>query len=161
MDVSDRKQVPGGYAIALEEARRTFDEQAGQFSMARAAMGSLLGYGGVCFSVLVVAPGQLAGPDQRALLITASITFVALSLFAAAGLWPRKVETGASPKKLIAWIDVDEATPDEATRSLAEHLDNAYERNAEVLTVATRLNMASIACFSLMIILLTFRLIGV
>ena len=56
---------------------------------------------------------------------------------------------------------MDEATPDEATRSLAEHLDNAYERNAEVLTVATRLNMASIACFSLMIILLTFRLIGV
>jgi len=161
MDPSDPKHVPGQYAIALVEARRTFDEQAGQFSRARSAMGSLLGYGGVCFSVLVVAPGQLAGPNQRALLITASFTFVALCLFVAAGLWPRKVEAGASPKKLIGWIDVDEATPDEATRNLAEHLDNAYERNAEVLRVTTRLNMASIACFSLTIILLTLRLIGV
>ena len=86
-------------------------------------MGSLLGYGGVSFSVLVVAPGQLAGPNQRALLITASFTFVALCLFVAAGMWPRKVEAGASPKKLIGWIDVDEATPDEATRNLAEGLE--------------------------------------
>lgn len=160
MHPSASEQAPGRYAIALEEARRTFDEQAGQFAKARFAMGSLLGYGGVSFSVLVIAPGQLIGPYQHALLIASGIVFVALCLVVAVGMWPRKIEAGASPTKLVSWVDDEKATNDEITRNLATHLDDAYARNAEVLKIATGCNMAAIVCFSLTIILLTLRLIG-
>jgi hypothetical protein len=51
-------------------------------------------------------------------------------------------------------------TPDEASRHLAESLNNAFDHNAGILTLKARLNMASIACFVLTIILLALRMIG-
>lgn len=160
MDASEAN-TPGRYSFALDEARRTFDDQASQFGKARSAMGALLGHGGVSFSVLVIAPGQLTSANQKALLVAAGISFVTLCLVAAIGMWPRNVVPGASPSKLVDWVDRDDASAGEIARNLALHLDHGYASNAAKLKVTTRCNMACVTFFSLTIILLMIRLVGV
>jgi len=56
-EATDALTVPepgekGRYLIAMDEARRGFDEQAQQIGRIRSTMGSLLGYSGVAVSVV-------------------------------------------------------------------------------------------------------------
>lgn len=148
------------YAVALDEARRGFDSQAAQFGRVRASVGALLGYGGVAFSVLVVASGESASLLGRWLLIGAAGCFALLAMVAVWAMWPARVIPGPDPTQVVAWIDGG-FEADQVDRDLALHYDNAYARNAKVLRSRNVGAIAALLLFAVMILLLVARLIGV
>lgn len=147
------------YDLALAEARRSFDEQATQLGRVRSAMTGLLASGGIAFSVLVIAPGQIAGPHARPLLLAAAVTFGLLAIGVVAGTAPVKITPGVRAIDLIRWADEGDTT-ETSTRNLAHHYDDAYAANKKKIDRLVYIHMACLALFGATILILTVRLMG-
>lgn len=158
----DTPTVEGGhgkYDLALQEARRSFDEQAAQVGRGRAAMSGLLASGGIAFSVLVVAPGQIVGPHERPLLVAAAIAFALLAIGVVLGTLPIRITPGVRATDLITWAD--EADPPEtSTRTLAYYYNEAYTANKKKIDRLAFIHMACLALLAATIVILTVRLMG-
>ena len=150
----------GRYSAALVEARRGFDAQAEQLGKIRATAGGLLGYGGVAFSVLVVTPGTLIGPNEQTVLVVSVVLFGLLSLVAVWAMWPVKLIPGTNSTHVVGWADAGD-DPDKVDRELALHYESAYEANSGKLASRNRALMSSLVLFTTTIILLVVRLLGV
>lgn len=147
------------YDLALTEARRSFDEQATQPARVRTAVGNLLAAGGIAFSVLVIAPGQIVGSLERPLLIAAAATFGLLAICAIIASLPIKLTPGVRATDLITWADEGD-TAETATRNLAYHYNGAYASNKQKIDRLAYIHMACLALFGATIVILTVRLIG-
>lgn len=149
----------GKYDLALSEARRSFDEQATQLARVRTAMASLLASGGIAFSVLVIAPGQIVGPHERPLLVAAAATFGLLAVGVVIGSLPIKITPGVRATDLITWADEGD-TAETSTRNLAYHYNEAYAANKQKIDRLAYLHMVCLALFGATIVTLTVRLMG-
>lgn len=149
----------GKYDLALLEARRSFDEQAAQVGRGRAAMSGLLASGGIAFSVLVVAPGQIVGPHEQSLLVAAAVAFALLAIGVVVGTVPIKVTPGVRATDLITWADEGDR-PETSTRTLAYYYNEAYTANKKKIDRLAFIHMACLALFAATIVILTVRLMG-
>lgn len=148
----------GRYDIALEEGRRSLNDQLAQIGKIRSVAGSLLGFGGVAFSVLAVTPNPHS-EGQRWLLVTAVILFAALATVTVWNMWPVALIPGAKSSDIVGWIDQD-GKSDDAARNLALHYDTAYQKNQDKLTRHNTATMWALGLFSATIVVLVIRLIG-
>lgn len=116
------------YTLALEEARRGFDQQSGEVTNVRNRAASLLGMGGLAASFL----GGLALRDgaPRSWFTGLAIgAFAALAVLAALVLWRRPFHVSQSPKSLVRWAEDEGAGKTKMTRDLALWLGMKYEDN--------------------------------
>lgn len=150
----------GRFDLALIEARRGFDEQFAQLGKLRTNVGGFLGYGGVAFSALIIAPGQAKGPTAPILLGCAVGTFVLMALAAAWVFSPATLIPGVNVPDVVTWADSGMPTAT-MTRDLALHYESAYQANKKQLVRRTHVSMAALGLFSITIILLGIRLTGV
>ncbi|HBX80739.1 MAG TPA: hypothetical protein DEG88_15315 [Propionibacteriaceae bacterium] len=151
---------PGAFDLALTEARRGFDDLASQFSKLRATAGSLLGFTGVAFSILVGAPGKPLGPWAELLLGLAAATSSGVVLAAALVLKPVKIIPGPDVDQLVRWADQGD-TRDAMARNLALTYERAYRDNRRKLVIVTRIHMGALAAFAITVLLLVLRMTGV
>jgi hypothetical protein len=147
------------YDLALAEARRSFDEQATQLTRVRTALASLLAFGGIAFSVLVIAPGQIVGPHERLLLIAAAAAFGLLAIGAVVGSLPIKITPGVRATDLITWAD-DGDTREESSRNLAYYYNEAYAANKQKIDRFAYIHMVCLGLFGATILILTVRMMG-
>ena len=135
------------YTLALEEARRGFDQQADDFSTVRDRARSALGTGGLAASFL----GGLTIRDDTSLsrwTWMAVACFCLLAAICLAIMWPREVWASQSPVTLVRWTEEYEATRAQMTRDLAPHLGQQVTHNRDQLSVLTRLYPGLSRCSS-------------
>ena len=123
---------PHRYTLALEEARRGFDQLDGELARVRERASAAMGIGALVASFL----GGLGIRDGAALsrwTWLAIGAFVALALLCFAILWPRRFRTSQDPAKLVSWAEKDGVTLGEMERDLALHLGAQYDPNAKIL----------------------------
>lgn len=95
------------YTLALEEARRGFDQLAGEVSDVRNRSVSLLGMGGLAASFL----GGLTlrnGAPVTAWTWVAVAAFVVLAALCAVVLWRRHFHVSQDPAVLVQWLSTTE-----------------------------------------------------
>lgn len=148
------------FALALEEARRGFDEQSGQFAKTRSTVGGLVAYGGVASSVLVVAPASTMGEHATSLLYAAASLFCLLAVVATYVLWPAKIVPGPDVRQLVVWADEGD-TSTEMMRNLALHYDTVYQTNKTIVRRRNTAAMVALILFALTVLILAIRLTGV
>jgi hypothetical protein len=120
--------MAGKYDLALEEARRELSRQSADLASLRDRSVTLLGIGGTLVSIL----GGLAirdGGDLGTFTVVAVGAFCALSAITVIVLWPRKVEFGQDPSRIIEAADVPGATTDDLVKHLAEQMNTQYGTN--------------------------------
>ena len=123
---------PHRYTLALEEARRGFDQLGGELSRVRDRASAALGIGGLAASFL----GGLAIRDGAVLSLWTWLSigaFVALAALCFAILWPRRFRTSQDPAMLVGWAETDGVTIDDMERDLALHMGADYDSNREIL----------------------------
>jgi hypothetical protein len=123
------------FTLALEEARRGFDELNEEFARIRARTALTLSLGGLSATFL----GGLALRDKEATLSVwtalAVVAFVGLAGINVYVLWPRKMWSTIDPAKLIGWALGDTAQgvarmkEGWQTMYLAKHIGEGYDRN--------------------------------
>lgn len=149
----------GRYDLALQEARRGFDEQAAHLSQMRGRVPALAGFGSVTFSVLVAVGSAAESQIGTVLLSGATAAFVAMILCCIGVLWPRKVVPSALPHVLVEWAETPAVTADEMTKQLASRIGTAYNTNKPQLEQVTRLFMVALGSFATAVLLLSLRLL--
>ena len=131
------------YTLALEEARRGFDQLAAEVSDVRSRAVSLLGMGGLAASFLA----GLTLRDEETLTGWAWLAvaaFVVLAVLCALVFWRRHFHVSQHPAVLVQWAEHHMASRDEMERDLALWLGKKYDENrvsvdrlGRLLTVAT------------------------
>lgn len=133
------------YTLALEEARRGFDQLAGEVSDVRNRSVSLLGMGGLAASFL----GGLTLRDGAPVTVwtwVAVAGFVVLAVLCAMVLWRRRFHVSQSPAVLVQWVEHHGASRSEMERDLALWLGRKYDENrVSVDRLGRLLSVASIA----------------
>jgi hypothetical protein len=151
----------GRYLIAVDEARRGFDEQAEQLGRIRSMMGSLLGYSGVAVSVVGALYGGIAAPSDlsEAAVRVAVAAFIANAFVVAAALWTVKFVPGIKARELVSWADGG-ASADAIARDVALRTEEALERNRGYMKPLAVLQPCSVVLFGITVVALAVRLIG-
>lgn len=133
------------YTLALEEARRGFDQLAGEVSDVRNRSVALLGMGGLAASFL----GGLTlrnGAPVTPWTWVAVAAFVVLAVLCAAVLWRRRFHVSQDPAVLVQWAEHHGASPTDMERDLALWLGKKYDENrVSVDRLGRLLSVASIA----------------
>jgi hypothetical protein len=124
--------APPRYTLALEEARRSMDQQMADLSGVPSRATTLLGVAGLSASFL----GGLALSDDAAL---TRYTWVAIGAFVAvtgvclAILWPRSFWVSRDPAELVAWAELDDTSSDQMDRDLALWIGKQYDAHANAI----------------------------
>ncbi len=123
-----QKSQERDYTLALEEARRGFDQQFGEVTNVRNRAASLLGMGGLAASFLSSLALRDGAPRSwfTGLAIGA---FATLAVLAALVLWRRRFYVSQRPETLVQWVEDVGASKGEMTRDLALWLGRKYEEN--------------------------------
>jgi hypothetical protein len=122
------EQPETSYALALEEARRGFDQLAADVTMVRDRTVSTLGMGGLAASFV----GGLAirgGSDVSGWTWLAVTAFTTLAVLSVIVLWPRRFHVSQDPGKLVAWAEENGASAADMERDLALWLGKKYDEN--------------------------------
>jgi len=149
----------GTYALALEEARRGFDQLAAEVSVVRDRAGSILGMGGLAASFL----GGLSirdGADVSVWTWLAVIAFVALAVLCVIVLWPRRFHVSQHPGELVAWAEEDGASVADMERDLALWLGKKYDENRPIVDWLSLMYSAASVAFLLEIVALILDLMS-
>ena len=149
----------GKYELALEEARRGLDRQAGDLSNLRDRTTVLLGVGGTLASIL----GGLAIRDGAKLHVWTYIAigaFCCLAVVAVYVLWPRSVTFTHDPRLLIQAADVSGAKGDDIARHLADQMGDQYDSNKGVLDRIVAAFPVAAAIFGVEVVALLLDLRG-
>jgi hypothetical protein len=134
------------YILALEEARRGFDQLAGEIDVIRNRAVSTLGMGGLAASLL----GGLSirdGVDLTGWTGAAVAAFVVLAALCVATLWPRRFHVTLHPGELVAWVEEDKGSSSETERDLALWLRKKYDQNRPKVDHIGWLSTAASAAF--------------
>jgi hypothetical protein len=133
------------YTVALDEARRGFDQLAGEVSDVRNRSVSVLGMGGLAASFL----GGLTLRDNATVTAwtwVAIVGFVVMAVFCATVLWRRRFHVSQDPVVLVQWTEHHGASRSEMERDLALWLGKKYDENRVSVDRMGRLvSFASIA----------------
>lgn len=131
------------YTLALEEARRGFDQLAGEVSDVRNRAIATLGMGGLAASFF----GGLAvrdGAPVTGWTWVAVAAFVASAVLCASVLFRRRFHVSQHPTVIVQWAEHHGATRSEMERDLALWLGQKYDENrsgvdrlGRLLSVAT------------------------
>lgn len=116
------------YTLALEEARRGFDQLAGEVSEVRNRAIATLGMGGLAASFL----GGLTlrkGAPVTGWTWLAVAAFVALAVLCATVLFRRRFHFSQHPKVMVQWAEHYGARHSEMERDLALWLGKQYDEN--------------------------------
>ena len=147
------------YALALEEARRGFDQLAGEVSDVRNRAIATLGMGGLAASFL----GGLTlrnGAPVTGWTWLAVVAFVALAVLCATVLFRRGFHFSQHPKVIVGWAEHHGATASEMERDLALWLGKQYDENrSSVDRLGLLLSVATVA-FLVEIAALLIDLVG-
>lgn len=152
-------QPEPNYSLALEEARRGFDELNAEVSVIRDRCVSILGMGGLAASFL----GGLAirdGADVSRWTWLAVIAFVALAGLCTFVLWPRRIYLTMHPGELVAWAEEDHASTSTMQRDLALWLGKAYDDNRPTVDRLSRLYTLAAMAFLVEIAALIYDLMS-
>jgi hypothetical protein len=120
------------YTLALEEARRNFDSQAGQLADLRKRAVELVGIGGLAATFI----GGLSASEQEGFNYWHIGALVAFGLVVAIAMyiwWPRILITWQNPATLVDWAERPEITQQLMNRDLALHLSEHYKANKEII----------------------------
>ena len=146
------------YTLALEEARRGFDQLAAEVSDVRNRAVSLLGMGGLAASFL----GGLTLRDEEAVTGWAWLAiaaFVVLAVICAMVFWRRRVHVSQHPTVLVQWTEHHGASRDEMERDLALWLGKKYDDNRVSVDRLGRLLGAATVAFLIEIVALLLDLV--
>lgn len=126
--------TPGGYALALEEGRRTLDEQERAVAEIRSRAGTLLSAAAIATSFLG-SPLLTHGPNVATWIAIGA--FVGLTIATLRVLWPRHAwEFAIQPSKLISVYlerDLKALSMPLIQREVALHMDASVSRNQSEL----------------------------
>lgn len=125
------------YALALEEARRSFDALNVELPAVRARATQILGLAGLAASFLgglALRPGQ----GMSAWSWTAVISFLATAVLTAVILWPRRLYASQEPAILVSWAEQGDVSCAEMTRDLALRYGEKYDFNRSVIDRLSR-----------------------
>jgi hypothetical protein len=123
---------PHRYTLALEEARRGFDQLDAELARLRERASTALGIGALVASFL----GGLAIRNGASLSLwtwLAISALVAVALLCFAILRPRRFRTSQDPAVLVGWAETEGVTLDAMERDLALRLAEQYDPNAKIL----------------------------
>lgn len=130
------------YTLALEEARRNFDSQAGQLADLRNRALALVGVGGLAASFIAglsaaqpeaAQPGA-AQPDGLSLWYIGALgAFLLIVAISMSIWWPRKLMTSQDPAILVEWAEMPAIDEQLMNRDMALHLDDQYEANKKII----------------------------
>jgi hypothetical protein len=133
------------YTLALEEARRGFDQLAQEVSVVRDRAVSTLGMGGLAASFL----GGLAIRDGAEVTVWTWVavgSFMALACLCVTVLWPRRFHVSQDPAELVLWAEHYGASHGRMERDLALWLGKKYDDNrTRIDRVGQLQSVASIA----------------
>lgn len=141
-----RVTVHPGYALALEEARRGFDQLAAEVSLTRDRAVSMVGLGGLAAAFL----GGLSirdGADVSRWTWLAVVAFVAMAVCAAFVLYPRRFHFSQHPGELVSWVEEHGASADDVERDLALWLGKKYDENRSIVDRLGRFHYAITIAF--------------
>jgi hypothetical protein len=147
------------YAIALEEARRSFDRLADEVNVVRNRMVSTLGMGGLAAAFV----GGLAirdGAKMSCWTWAAVVAFVVLAVLTAVALWPRRFHFSKRPDVLVAWVEEHGASPTEMERDLALWLGEKYDENRPKVDLLSWVYSGAVVVFVIEIAALIFDLMS-
>jgi len=118
------------FTLALEEARRGLDALEKHLADIRNRSQQLVGIGALAASIV----GGLAALGSRTLGIWGVVALAVFAVIAVICLWiwwPRKLWVSQDPATLVTWAEVPGKTRQRMVRSLAIHLADQYEQNAD------------------------------
>jgi hypothetical protein len=160
-DHADRpgEASPPDYSLALEEARRGFDQLAAEVSDVRNRAVATLGMGGLSASFL---GGLTLRNDAPITGWTwfAIAAFVALAVSCAGVLWRRRFHVSQHPRIIVAWAEQHEATRADMERDLALWLGKKYDDNRRSVDRIGRLLTIATGAFLIEISALLIDLVG-
>jgi hypothetical protein len=138
-DVLAPDDAPPDFTLALEEARRGFDQLTAELAAVRQRAASAISIGSVSAAFV----GGLALRDKGASpSVWTGLAVLAFALVVASGLkvlWPRRFWTAVDAPTLIGWamgtntIDGEPLTPEWMTMYLAQSIDQKYEENKPIV----------------------------
>jgi hypothetical protein len=120
------------YTLALEQARRNFDSQAGQLADLRKRAVQLVGIGGLAATFI----GGLSASEPDGFSVWNGAALGAFLLVVAICLsiwWPRKLVASQDPAILVEWAELPAMTQQLMNRDMALHVDDHYEANKEII----------------------------
>lgn len=120
------------YGLALDEGRRTLDQQAGHIDAIRNRAATLLGFAILVASVL---GGVATGDDAPFGVYTwiAIPAFAGTVLLTLAVFWPRALWSGQDPKVLVRWVKNEGWTEDLAEKGVALRMSKQFASNKKVM----------------------------
>jgi hypothetical protein len=122
------------YTLALEEARRLFDDHRQALESVRDRAVSLLTIGGLAAAFVGGLADHDGAGDLGPALWVAALMFAGTIACCLLILLPRGRFVGQDPLVLIRWVDVRGATKAQMDRALAEKMGGQIEENSETLT---------------------------
>ncbi len=122
----------GRLSLALDEARRSLDQQKADLASVRDRAGALFAVGGLVTSLL----GGLAirdGAEMSGWTWLGVVAFVATVIAALLVLWPWPFKFAVRATALVGWMENQQADLDTMTRDLALWSDSARTHNQRTL----------------------------
>lgn len=147
----------GRFGLAVEEARRAFDQQAADMTRVRDRAISLLTIGGLAATFI----GGLAATDNAPLTgwtWAAVAVFVVMTVACIWVIWPKDVKVAFFPHKLVEWAEDDAVTPDDMDRDLALRLEAFYDENKPKHSLMIRVYCGAIGCLVALVLFLVLDL---
>lgn len=145
------------FVVALDEARRGFDDLAAEVATIKDRAISTLGMGGLAASLF----GGLAvrdGADVDPWLWTAALAFAFLAVFVTFVLWPRRFHVSMNPATLVSWAEDYGTSLTQIQRNLALHLGDKYVENRRVVDRLGALHICASCLFLVEVIALLLHL---
>lgn len=155
--------TPGGYALALEEGRRTLEEQERAVAEIRSRAGTLLSAAAIATSFLG-SPLLTHGPNIATWFAIGA--FAGLTVATLRVLWPRyEWEFSIQPVTLIeTYIEAPDAQDPLSLpslhRDIAIHMDESASRNQKELDLLTRAFRIAGALLAIEIVASVFSIVG-
>jgi len=147
------------YAVALEEARRTIDQQKDDLKSLRDRATGLLAVAGLAASFIGGLPlgssGSIGGWTYAGI-----AAFVVLALVTVAMTYPYALVFSQDAKLIVTWVEQYGASHDEVNRDLALHLMTHFWRNRRTLHWVRRGYQVAVGLLMVEVIMLIIDLRG-
>ncbi len=149
-----------GFAVALEEARRTIDQQKDDLKSLRDRAAGLLAVAGLAASFIGGLPIGSATGQRSGWTYAGLFAFVLLALVALAMTYPYAFVFSQDAKLIVTWVEEYGASDNEVNRDLALHLMTHFWRNRRALLWVRRGYQVAVGLLMVEILMLILNLEG-
>lgn len=149
-----------GFAVALEEARRTIDQQKDDLKSLRDRASALLAVAGLSASLIGGLPIGSTTGSRSGWTFAGVIAFVLLALVTLAMTYPYALVFSQDAKLIVSWVEKYGASHDEVNRDLALHLMTHFWRNRRALRWVRRAYQVAVGLLMAEILMLILDLKG-